>query len=430
MQAFKFKRAGQALGWSVLAALGVAANGAGGAGFALIEQNASGLGNAYAGQAAAAENASTIFFNPAGLTLVPGKQLSGTLNVIRPQNEFTDNGGSRAASGAIPLGNNGGDAGGWNYVPNAFASWQLNDRLWAGIGLTVPFGLKTNYDPNFIGRFQSQKSQLVTYDINPSIAFKFNDWLSFGGGVSYQYARLGIDRSFSVVAAGRAETVSLHDGAWGWNAGAMINAGKDTRIGITYRSTMNYDLTGGVTIAGVGNATAKASLSMPDSVSVAVSHQLNEKWQLLGDATWTHWSRIQNVPLVLTSQLGTSTAGTVSDTLDLQFKDGYRVGVGANYRWTDNFMLKLGVAYDKSPVPDALHRSVFLPDSNRTWLSFGGKHQLTKAGVLDVGYARLFLSDADILRNKGTGALASQGIVSGSYKSHVDIFSLQYTHSF
>ncbi len=413
-------------------AFGAAAQGAGASGFALIEQNASGLGNAYAGQAAAAENASTIYFNPAGMTLLNGRQVSATISAIRPNTEFTDNGGSRSPFAAtLPLGNNGGDAGGWNYVPNGYLSWQLTPRLWAGVGVTVPFGLKTTYDPNFIGRFQSQKAQLMTTDVNPSVAFKVNDWMSVGGGVSYQYARLGLDRSFSVVAASRAQTVSLHDGAWGWNIGAMFNPGKDTRVGVTYRSSMNYDLAGGVTVSGVGTATALASLSLPDSASVAVSHQLNDKWQLLGDVTWTRWSRIQNVALILTSALGATPSGTVSDTLDLQFKDAYRVGVGANYRWTDNFMLKLGVAYDKSPVPDAAHRTVFLPDSDRTWLSFGGKHQLTKAGVLDVGYSRLFIKDADTLRNKGVGAVAGlQGIVSGSYKAHVDIVSVQYTHSF
>ena len=417
---------------AVLVAFGAAAGNAAASGFALIEQNASGLGNAYAGQAAAAENASTIFFNPAGMTRLPGRQVSGTINVIKPHEEFTDNGGSRPPSAFIPLGNNGGDAGGWNYVPNGYLSWELTPQLWAGVGLTVPFGLKTDYDPNFIGRFQSQKSQFQTYDVNPSAAFKVNDWLSLGGGVSYQYARLSLDRSFSTVLAGNAETVSLHDSSWGWNFGAMLDFGKDTRVGLTYRSAVNYDLTGGVTLAGIGNAGATASFSVPDSASVAVSHKLNEQWQLLGDVSWTHWSRIQNIPLVLTSQLGTSPAGTVSDTLDLQFRNTYRVGVGANYQWTEKFMLKLGIAYDQTPVPGAANRTVFLPDSNRTWLSFGAKHQLTRNGVLDVGYAHLFMSGGDALRNKGVSNAVPgvQGVVSGSYDSHVDIFSLQYTYSF
>jgi long-chain fatty acid transport protein len=425
------KRINRVIHAATLIALGGMAEGAGASGFALIEQNASGLGNAYAGQAAAAENASTIYFNPAGLTLVPGRQVSGTLNVIRPDTEFTNNGGSRSpANAAAPAGgSNGGDAGGWNYVPNGYLSWQFSDRVWAGIGVTVPFGLKTNYDPTFIGRFQSQKSQVQALDINPTVAFKVNDWLSLGGGVSYQYTRLTLDRSF-FAGATRAQTVSLHDGAAGWNIGAMLQPGKDTRVGLTYRSALHYDLTGAVAIAAIGSASAKASLSLPDSASLAVSHQLSERWQLLGDVTWTRWSRIQNVPLVLTSALGASPAGTVSDTLDLQFKDTYRIGIGANYRWTDNFMFKLGVAYDKSPVPDAAHRTVFLPDSDRTWLSFGGKHQLTKAGTLDVGYARLIMNGGDAQRNKGVGVAGAQGIVSGSYKSHVDIVSVQYTHAF
>jgi long-chain fatty acid transport protein len=416
---------------AVFAALAGFAGTAASSGFALIEQNASGLGNAYAGQAAAAENASTIYFNPSGMTRLPGRQVSATINVIRPNTEFTDNGGSRAPAAGIALGNNGGDAGGWNYVPNGYVSWQLTERLWAGVGLSVPFGLKTSYDPNFIGRFQSQKSQFNALDLNPGVAFRLNEWLSLGGGISYQYGRLGLDRSFSVVTGARAQTVSLHDGAWGWNAGAMIDAGRNTRIGLSYRSSINYDMVGGITVAGVGTATGKASFSVPDSASIAVSHQFSEKWQLLADATWTHWSRMQNVPLFLTSALGASPAGAVSDVLDLQFKDSWRVGLGANYRWTDNFTFKLGVAHDRTPVPDAAHRTVFLPDSDRTWLSFGGKHQLTKSGVLDVGYARLFIKDADTLRNKGVGATAGlQGIASGQYKSHVDIFSLQYTHSF
>ena len=421
----------------VTAALAGWSAGALASGFALIEQNASGMGNAYAGQAAAAENASTIFFNPAGMTRLPGKQVSAGVSAIRPVAEFTNDGGSRSPSPALPVGNNGGDAGDWNYIPSGYFSWQLSPKFWAGVGLTVPFGLGTDYDPNFIGRFQSQKVKLVTYDLNPSVAYQINDVVSVGAGVSYQRAKLNIDRSFSLVAASVAQSISLDDSAWGWNLGAMFNLGPQTRAGLAYRSAMKYDLTGGVTLQNVGNATAKASLSLPDSASAAISHQLTNKWQLLGYLTWTRWSKIQNVPLVLTSALGASPAGTVGDTLDLQFKDAYRIGLGANFHWTDNFMLKLGVSYDKTPVPDALHRFAFLPDNNRTALAFGAKHQLSKAGTLDVGYTHLFLSDGGALRSKGTvppipallGA-GAQGIVSGSYAVHVNMVSVQYTHAF
>jgi long-chain fatty acid transport protein len=418
------------IGFAVLAALGAGSQQALASGFQLVEQNASGLGNAYSGQAAAAENASTIFFNPAGMTYLPGKQFSGSVSAIKPSAEFNNDGNS-VAPPLNPLGTNGGDAGGWNYLPAAYFSWQLTQRFWAGIGIAAPFGLKTDYDPTFIGRFQSQKVDLKTYDINPSIAFKFNDVFSLGGGFSYQKSRLSLDRSFSLVLSAAPETVSLNDSSWGWNLGGMLNLGPGTRLGLTYRSAVNYDLTGGVTVAGVGNASAKASVSFPDTAAVAISHQFNDKWQVLGDVTWTHWSKIQNIPLVLTSALGAFPAGTVADTLDFQFKNTYRVGVGVNCRWTDRFMLKFGGAFDTTPVPDFMHRTTFLPDNNRAWLAIGAKFQFDKNSTLDYGYAHLFVNDGGTFRNKGTAvAPGQQGIVSGVYKDKVDIISIQYTYAF
>jgi long-chain fatty acid transport protein len=421
------------LSFAVASALATLAGGAQAAGFALTEQNASGLGNAYAGQAAAAENASTIFYNPAGMTLLPGKQISGAIHLIGPSAKFSDNGGSRSPAG-VPApagGTNGGDAGGWTPTGNAYLSWQLTPQWWAGVGVSVPFGLKTEYDPTFIGRYQSQMAELKTYDINPSIAYKVSDSLSIGGGVSYQHADITLNRSFFAGPISPPENVSLDDSAWGWNLGAMFTMSPQTRIGVSYRSTLKYDLDGRVNITGIGSASASATLRMPDTYSVALSHQLNDKWQLLGDVTLTRWSTIKNVPLVLTSAgLGAFPAGTTADTLDFQFRDAWRIGLGANYKWNQNLTLKLGTAYDQTPVPDSLHRTAFLPDSDRYWLAIGAKYQLSKQAALDVGYAHLFVSDGDTLRNKGVGAAGAQGIVSGSYKNEVNIVSAQFSYSF
>ncbi len=409
------------------------------AGFALIEQNASGLGNAYSGQAAAAENSSTVYFNPAGMAYLPGLRVSGSAALIRPTAKFTDDGGSRSPLGAgtgLPApagGGNGGDAGGtWIPLGNFYITYEITPKLWAGFGVSTPFGLKTQYDSTFIGRFQSQKVDLKTYDFNPSVAYKVNDTFSFGAGLSYQRTNLQLDRSFSLVAASAAESVTLKDGSFGWNVGAMINAGPKTRLGVTYRSAVSHDLTGNVAINGVGNAAAIAKVAFPDTASIALSHAFNDKWQLLSDVTWTRWSRIQGIPLVLTSTgLGASPAGTAADVLDFQFKDSYRAGIGLNYRWKEDLTWKFGVAYDSTPVPDSTHRSTILPDNNRTWLAVGGKYQVTKEGTLDFGYAHLFMSDAAISRIKGTAAAAGQqGIVSGNYNLQVDIVSVQYSHAF
>src|SRR5262249_37722678 len=158
------------------------------AGFQLPENNASGMANAFAGQAAAAENASTVFWNPAGMTRLPGKQVSVAVDVLRPGIKFEDNGLSRSPLGAPqgPGGANGGDGGDWTFLPAGYFTWQLNPAWWVGLGVTVPFGLEINYDRNFIGRFQSQRIQIKTIDVNPSIAYKLSDSVSLGGGISYQ----------------------------------------------------------------------------------------------------------------------------------------------------------------------------------------------------------------------------------------------------
>lgn len=167
------------------------------AGFQLFEQNASGLGNAYAGAAAAAEDASTIFYNPAGLTLLRGTSFTAGANYIVPSIKFND-GGSQPAAGRT-LGGNGGDAGDGALVPNFYIAHRLNENWSLGLGAGVPFGLKTEYDPTWAGRFIAIKSELKTYQINPSIAYKLNDSWSFGAGVSFLRASAELTNKVNVL---------------------------------------------------------------------------------------------------------------------------------------------------------------------------------------------------------------------------------------
>jgi len=401
------------------------AGGASAAGFQLLEQNASGMGNAYAGQAAAAENASTIFFNPAAMTLLPGMQFTGSLMAIQPSAKFTDTGASTGPTGARApaAGGNGGDAGGWNYVPSMFFSKQFSPNLWAGLGVSVPFGLKTTYDPAFIGRFHSQKTDIKSYDINPSVAYRISDSLSLGGGVSYQRFTIKLDRP---VFAG-AETASLLDLSghqWGWNIGALIELSPATRIGLSYRSSMGHEVTGSVQVAGVPGfpTTGSASVRLPATASLALSHAWSDKWQILGDVTLSQWSSIKAVPLVLAS-------GVVADTFNFQFRDGWRVGAGANFKWSPEMTLKFGLAYEISPVTDQF-RTTALPDNDRIWLGLGGKWAISKQSTVDFGYAHLFVPRPDGRINLPSSGLTPQGAVVGSFKNSVDMLSVQYTYSF
>ncbi len=423
------KYSNKIMGLAVSVALGAMSGQVLASGFQLQEQNASGLGNAYAGQAAAAENASTIFFNPAGMTRLPGRQVSGAINLILPSSEFTNSGTSTAPAGLPSPAGNGGDAGSLGVVPNAYLSWQLNPKLWLGLGISVPFGLGVEYDRGWVGRFQVQKAEIKTIDINPSVAYKLNDAVSIGGGLSIQRADVKIDRS-AFVGVETASSLKLEDDSFGFNLGAMFNLSPATRIGLSYRSSIKHDLEGTATVAGVGAAPIQTSAKLPDTLAWSISHQINPKWQLLSDITFTQWSKIKQVPIITTAASPLGPAGRVLDTFAFEFKDTYRIGIGANYKMQDNFTLKLGVAYDKSPVSDAF-RTATLPDNDRTWLAIGGKYQATKQLTLDFGYAHIFVKDASINANRGVVAAPFQGNVVGNYSDpNVNIVSVQATYSF
>jgi len=179
----KFRQSllGVAVAGAMLASSGNAAASA----FALIEQS-SGLGNAFAGGAAAAEDATTIFFNPAGMSRLKGKQVTVAASLIQFSAKFSDT-GSETASAQTSKGDNGGDAGSLTLVPNTYMVTEVDPALRLGLGINVPFGLKTEYDPTWVGRFQAIDSKIQTVNLNPSVSYQVNDITSFGFGLNYQH---------------------------------------------------------------------------------------------------------------------------------------------------------------------------------------------------------------------------------------------------
>ena len=309
-------------------------------GFQLTEQNASGLGNAYAGQAAVAENASTIFFNPAGMTQLQDREFSLGLAAIGPTFNFHDNGSkvgsvaSGGTTGGLMGTGEGGNAGGWAALPNGYLSWALSKNLYVGVGVGAPFGLKTEYDNPWVGAAQSTMFDITTYNVNPSIAYRVSDQVSLGFGVNWQHVEATYDRQLGVTTLGSGARaipgsvavrsplrLTLDDDSWGWNAGALFTLSPATRIGVSYRSTIEYKTTGNIAVTGpvsaVNAATssgARADIKMPDTFSLAVTQQLSDRWQMLGDLTWTGWSSIPRVDIYRTSGAGNGTIAQVLDT--------------------------------------------------------------------------------------------------------------------
>ena len=263
-----------ALAWSLVTVLVVSAPPAAhAAGFLLFEQSGRALGSAYAGEGAIAADASTIFYNPAGLTLLDGTQIA-TSGFLVWTHFFFENRGSHLneALGGAPLtGGNGGNAGNAQPLSTFFISHRLTDRISLGLGVSTPFGLQTGWPRGWVGRYNARFSQLQTFNFNPSLAVRVTDWLSLGGGANAEYVNatltnnLDLGRSArSWVATRRASRrplcdarsacqpqkvdgyVSLKGNSWaaGYNFGALFSPTSSTRIGLTYRSRMQHNVEG------------------------------------------------------------------------------------------------------------------------------------------------------------------------------------------
>ncbi len=430
--------------------LGLGAAGvAHGAGFQLLEQNASGIGSAYAGSAAIAEDASTVYYNPAGMTMLPGMNVSAGAVAIKPSFKFS-NGGTTNAAGAPVNGSDGGDAGSWAAVPNAYFTWEVNPRIWLGLGVGAPFGLMTDYEEGWAGRYHSEKFSIESININPSIAFKATDTLSLGFGVNYMHleadyrkAQFVPDQMGGLVPGGDLNAkVKAKGDAWGWNLGLLWQATPDTRFGLSYRSKVKIDAEGTTTVSNrnipgtfnhpvfgplpnpilgavpLGGHDAETTVELPDTAILSVVHQLNERWTLLGDVSWTGWSSIPELKIENT--------GAPNSTLDLRFKDAWRVALGAHYRYSDAWTFKGGVAWDQSPVRDDAYRPSSLPDNDRYWVSLGAQYRFNKNTKVDVGYAHLFVKSTSV----NNASSKEAGVLKGDYKSSADIIGVQFSHQF
>lgn len=381
------------------------------AGFALIEQNASGLGNAYAGAAAVAQDASTVFFNPAGMTQLPDRQLVVAGHLIKPRAEF---------SGTVTPGiggGDGGDAGGLALVPNAYYAFRLTPDVHLGVGLNAPFGLKTEYDSDWIGRYQAIKSEVKTININPSIAYKVSDSLSLGAGLNIQWVEATLTNRQPLPAPVPLVTIKGDDYGWGYNLGVLWQATPATRLGLSYRSEVDYTLEGTSSasdpVVGALNGPVTAAVTLPDSASLSLLHKLSPTWDLLADVTWTGWSDFDDLPI----------RGTVNKTTIENWEDILRYSLGATWHMSDKLSLRGGVAYDEAPVSDRF-RTPRIPDGARTWVAIGGQYRLSRQSVIDFGYAHLFVNDPG-LQSTDNGTT-----LNGEYSSQVDILSAQLTLNF
>lgn len=389
-------------------------------GFAIGVQSGSGTGNAFAGGAAAADDASVVWFNPAAMTALPaGRQVTAAGHLARPSFKFSNTGST--GTFAAPGSGEGGDGGDWALIPNMFYTTDIDARWRFGVAVNAPFGLATHYDAGWRGARTALKSEVKSVNINPSVAYRLSDALSIGGGISVQ--KLQAELSNFSGAAGVAK-LKADDIGYGFNLGLTVQATPGTRFGFAYRSSIKYELEGAAAFSGVSalNRTIKADLRVPESVSFSVFSVLDPKWEAMADITWTRWSRLQQLAVIRTNG---ADAGTTLTSLPFHWDDVWRFSVGANYRINERVKLRFGAAFDQSPTNN-FDRTPRLPDQDRTWLAAGVQYRLSKTGILELGYAHEFIRDATV----NTTAAGATGSLVGSFRSRADILSLQYSHSF
>ncbi|MDH5357037.1 MAG: outer membrane protein transport protein [Gammaproteobacteria bacterium] len=410
-----------------------------GAGFAIIEQSVTGLGRAFAGSAAVAEDASTIFFNPAGLVYLDRAEMDAAINYIAPKSEFNDD-------SSTVTGSDGGDAGNNALVPNFYYARPINDTTVFGLGISAPFGLVTEYDDDWQGRYHAIKSDLMTININPSLAFKTTDKLSVGFGLSLQYIDLEMTQAvdFGTLCAiapggpyacanpknndGKAK-FTADDWGWGFNLGLIYQVTEATRLAMSYRSKISHHLTGKgkfyvpndavtqavATASGFTNAAISGDVDLPETASFAIHHQLNEKWAVMGDASWTRWSRFQE--LAINSP---DPANKLNSTKEEKWDNSMRYGLGVTYAYNDKWTLRGGVAFDETPISDQ-YRTARIAGEDRKWIAIGASYKQSDKFTIDAGYTHIFISDPKI--DETLSPIPHR--LSGDFDASVDILGVQ-----
>ncbi len=383
-------------------------------GFGLREGNADWLGTAFAGDEAKAYDASTVWSNPAGMALLNQNEFEGGVSMIAPYIKFH---GSATDPTTAPVT---GTQGGNDIAPAAsgalFGVYVLNPDWRLGFSLTAPYGERTAYPFNWVGKYQSLVSSITDINLGLALSYKVNPNFSIGFGPNFDYfqARLtqglytGVNSLYGTpVAQIKGNSIGV-----GYNVGALYQFDDGTRLGIDYRSRIRHSIYGAQTIgaqAAYGGAftpydsAATTSITLPDSASIALYKQVTDQLALMGTVQWTEWSLFKSLAVTVTN-------GTGNTTIVENYRDTWMAAIGANYQLTDRIMLQTGFAYDESPVT-AAYRTTRVPDANHYDVGVGVQYKLTPNATIAAAYGHVFTPGGSIHNS----ASAAAGAITGNY---------------
>jgi long-chain fatty acid transport protein len=392
-------------------------------GFLNTVQSANGAGAAAAGDTALGEDAATVWYNPAGMVLLPRPEVLSAGGLSFPSTSFENRGSTDAAG--LPSGGNTRIKPPVSLLPSLFGSFPLSEQLHLGVSLLVPFGQETRYDDGWVGRYQIQQAALKTIDIRPAVAYRINSWISMGAGLDVQYADFktanAIDFGTLCLATGGCVAApESADGrlvtrliSWGvgYDFGVLLELSPDLRVGANYKSRIDGSFAGDaqfkvppvaapLTEAGAfTNTSASAALNFPQVVSLGVVWRVDERWTALVDTSWTQWSAEQQLSAVF----GNPTPPIVEP---LHWHDSWRVAAGGIYHLSEGTDLRGGVAFDQSPIGDQF-RSADLPQADALDFAVGLRHRVTDNLELAWSYDYERVMNASLnLTQPGAGTLS------------------------
>ncbi|MGY3947039.1 outer membrane protein transport protein [Aeromonas allosaccharophila] len=406
------------------------------AAFQLNEHSASGLGRAYAGEAAIADNASVLARNPAAMTTFDKMAVSVSGTYIKPDvdvdgaiNRVDANGNKLAKltdaseSGIAPAA----------FVPASYFIQPLNDQWAWGIGLFSNYGLSTEYSKTFSAGVGAGDTELVTFNINPNIAYRINEHFSVGAGINAVYGAAELNRfaGYTGTALPKDTNVAhLKGDTWGfgWNVGTLYEVNENHRFALTYRSQVDMSFDGDFQGLTSGNRTVDGNLKLdlPAQAEFAGYHRLNQQFAVHYSVNWTDWSAFQE--LKATSS-GCNTPGQPGVCLNKpeKFKDSTRYSIGGTWYINPAWEARLGFAYDNSPI-EAEYRSLSIPDSDRVWYSAGATYHINTDMSVDFGMAYLDGKEVDV--NEGLPNHDSLNRWQGTSHGNAFLASAQFNMKF
>jgi long-chain fatty acid transport protein len=408
-------------------------------GFALREASPGSVGRAFAGEAALADSAATVWYNPAGMVRLEGFQATAGAHLLFIDSGQRDLGSTRTAPGlAAPIATGGGNGGNpFNpmvFVPTMYGVLPVSDRVSLGIGVNAPFGLRVDYDDGWFGRYDSLRSELATYNVQPSIAWKISDTLSVGGGISIQYIEAELTNALPnlspLLPDGRAR-IKGDDISAGWNLGVLLDL-ETLRLGAHYRSRVKHRLDGSFQLEGLlgplagQNRTidAEAPITMPDSLAFSAMVAPAPGWRLMGTAEWTNWSVFEEIRVL--------SGGQTVALSPQDYRDSWSFHLGGEHDLSDMWTLRAGIAMDATPTTDAL-RTSRVPDGDRTWLTAGATMKLSESLALRLSYAHVFVTTERLDRAdgfyEGTPA-AVETVIRSENRGNVDMLGADLTLRF